>query len=379
MISQPMNREDQLLLACARTQVTADESVKIKTLAAAELDWAHLLDKVGQQRVLPLLYRNLNDSCPQTVPSAVMQQLHDHYYVHVMRSSFLLGELLKLLAIFNKNGLKALPFKGAPLALDAYGELALRQFGDLDLLIRKQDISRVRGILEKHGYRCVWSSSWEMHLDRQDGLVGVDVHWAFTRQRFIFPLDLDQAWERHSAIAINGTTMATLSTADHLLVRCQDAAKDFWKEDWPRLQHIVDVAELLRAHPQLDWPLLLKRAAKLRARGSLFLYLALAAGLLDAPLPGAVRQALQADPQIAPLTHLARQRLVPDNSDAPAAAVQDELRRQMFCLRLKEFLPFPPAHSYRMLYALSRLYYRPQAGWLLRLRYWLTDRSWRVA
>ena len=54
--------------------------------------------------------------------------------------------------LFEKYDIQALAFKGPTLAQNAYGDITLRQFGDLDILIRKKDRSRMVSILLNEQY-----------------------------------------------------------------------------------------------------------------------------------------------------------------------------------------------------------------------------------
>jgi hypothetical protein len=70
------------------------------------------------------------------------------------------------------------------------------------------------------------------------------------------------------------------------------------KERWSRLQLVTDVAETIRAHPDLDWRWLLGDAERMRRQRVVALGLALAHELLDAELPAEVGQRCAADPAI---------------------------------------------------------------------------------
>ncbi len=61
-------------------------------------------------------------------------------------------ELQKLLALFADNDVRAVPYKGPALALQLYGNVALRQFSDLDILVHPRDVLRARDLLLAEGY-----------------------------------------------------------------------------------------------------------------------------------------------------------------------------------------------------------------------------------
>src|SRR5260370_38643204 len=85
----------------------------------------------------------------KTLPASLAESFQDN----TRNSVQLTAELFRLLDLFAREGIQVLPFKGPTLAMAAYGNLALRQFTDLDLLIRKEDVLRARGILLENGYR----------------------------------------------------------------------------------------------------------------------------------------------------------------------------------------------------------------------------------
>ncbi len=51
--------------------------------------------------------------------------------------------------LFEQSSLPMLVFKGPTLAIDAYGDLSLRECGDLDMLIRPDDFPRVKEMLDR--------------------------------------------------------------------------------------------------------------------------------------------------------------------------------------------------------------------------------------
>jgi hypothetical protein len=53
---------------------------------------------------------------------------------------FLEKELLTLLDTFKANNIMAVPFKGPLLAVAIYGDMLLRECGDLDFLIKRKDV-----------------------------------------------------------------------------------------------------------------------------------------------------------------------------------------------------------------------------------------------
>ena len=135
-------QEVQLLLASARTFPAAEQTAHVPALCSGDLDWPYLLQLAEGHGIMPLLYKHLSSLSPNTVPHTELGQLQHQYRRNAVHNLFLVGELFHLLELFEAHAIHAVPYKGPTLAIRAYGNLSMRQFGDLDLLLREQETSR---------------------------------------------------------------------------------------------------------------------------------------------------------------------------------------------------------------------------------------------
>src|SRR5207245_416710 len=136
--------EAELLLCASRASMDSGRAERIRALVRQSIDWGYVLGIGRRHGVLPLLYWHLSKIWPDAVPKAILKQLRDQFQQNTLHNLFLTGELLKLLNLFQTHGIRAITYKGPTLAMGAYGNLALRQFNDLDLLVRKNDIPKAR-------------------------------------------------------------------------------------------------------------------------------------------------------------------------------------------------------------------------------------------
>jgi hypothetical protein len=298
--------EAELLLCCARTRLDPESAGRIRTLVREPIDWHYLTRAASTHGVMPLLYWHLNAVCPEAVPGAILEQLRRHFHVNTFHNQFLTRELLKLLRLFGAHGIPAVPYKGPALAAAAYGDLAFRQFGDLDILIYKQDLLRAKDLLTAQGYQLELSDEEEAtflrdryhyHFVRDAGRLHVEIHWAFTRRYWSFPVDPKRLWERLEPVPLAGATVLSFHPEDLLLILCVHGAKHYWE----RLAWICDVAELVRVHQGMDWGRVMEQAVRLRSARILSLGLLLARDLVGATLPEKVLRGIQADPVVASL------------------------------------------------------------------------------
>src|SRR3989442_13911657 len=68
------------------------------------------------------------------------------------RNLRLTSELVRILDACSTHGVRALAYKGPTLAVLAYGDLGLRPFRDLDIVVDPADIDAGRALLQRLGY-----------------------------------------------------------------------------------------------------------------------------------------------------------------------------------------------------------------------------------
>src|SRR5258707_8252038 len=145
--------EHQVLLCIARRRLDPEPAAHLRELLQETLDWDYLLAMAERHCLIPLLHFHLTAPAASPISPDVMSRLQDASYENTRSSLSLTGELIKVLEFLGANGIRAIPFKGPTLAIRAYGDVGLRQFGDLDILVHKEDVSRVRDLLISSGFK----------------------------------------------------------------------------------------------------------------------------------------------------------------------------------------------------------------------------------
>jgi Uncharacterised nucleotidyltransferase len=277
-------REVRLLLACATMYLGAQGVGRIKSLIAENIDWTYLLRIARTHAVMPLLYRSLNSNCSDVVPKETLEKLREHFYSNVGRNLFLTKELLKLLELFAAREIPAIPYKGPTLAVCIYGNLALREFGDLDILVHKRDYERAQQLLMSNGFRLAKEFDSESTFGNSSGNVAVDLHKRMTAREFPCPLSFEYLSRRLQPTIITSKEVLTLSAEDTLLMLAIQITKDSGTR-YLQLAKICDIAELLRMYPNLAFAQVLRRARRLGSERTLLYSLRLANNLLETILP----------------------------------------------------------------------------------------------
>lgn len=315
--TQPLttNKETALLVYCANTKINSETAVKIKQLIQSEIDWNYLIKLAIWHRVQTLLYSSLKQTCLEEVPQKVLESLHTDCQKITLNNLFLTHKLINILQLLTDNNIPAIPFKGSVLAASAYGNLGLRKFSDIDILVKKQDIPKTIEILQSQKYQTkayltearqdLQDVFCEYSLLSEDSRVLIDLHWEFTPTYFAFKPNFDTLWERLQPISLAGHNVLQLSLEDSLLYLCVHGCKDLWQ----RLAWICDIAELIKSHPEIHWTKLLEEAKKQNCERMLLLGLLLAEDIQTITLPETIQQKIDQNPVIKTLATEVKARL----------------------------------------------------------------------
>lgn len=325
--------EHQVILLCARTELDEPTRQRLQSLigSADKFDWEHVYRLTRRHAVLPLIYSQLSAAGVE-IPPEDLARFKEQFQDNAARNLFLTAELRGILQNFSAADIEAVPYKGPALAIYAYRSLALRRFVDLDILVRKADVLRAREVLEDRGFVCAtqWTSAQQnlllhtqhnLPMSSDQGLIVVELHWEVASRLFATSLQAEEFWERLEEMQLNDLEVKCLSAEDLLLSLCVHGSKHLWE----RLAWICDIAEIVKSRPEIDWDLLLTRAAATGSQRMLLLGLRLANTMLDAPLPEQVRSKLENDKVVTALAHDVVQRTF-GGSETVAITINDSLK-----------------------------------------------------
>lgn len=316
--------EAELLLCCARKSIDPECAERIRSIVLRGIDWVYLFRLAISNGLISFLYSGLNSACPDIVPQGTLGQLRNQFEINLKRSRYLTKELTALLNLFDRHGILAVPFKGPTLAVSVYGNLSLRQFSDLDIMVRKQDVLAARASLISQGYKHkLLADGGEKttrlapenvyQLIRDDGKVIVEIHWGLAPDYFSFPFELESYMESLQYISLEGSQALTFKPEDLLLILCMHGGKHRWE----RLDWICDVSELVRSHSEMDWAEVIKQARAMGVERMLYLGLALTNRFFQTALPQEVLERIGRLPVITRLVEEVNRRFYCEDIGPP--------------------------------------------------------------
>ncbi|MDF5721890.1 MAG: nucleotidyltransferase family protein [Rhizonema sp. PD37] len=300
--------EVTVLLACVRFYLHTTTKSEVTCLLASDLNWTTLLRSAIDNGVMPVLYQSLK-AMEDLVPRAVMVQLQTCNRMNGLQNFSQTKELLKILAQLENAGIDAIAFKGPTLAASAYGNVTLRQFNDLDILVRQEEFWQAKAVFIALGYQSsakeadeidtfnrylqislshsnpevtMFNQRFEPSLLHSNPERSIDMHWGIPPRRLRKSDQFERLWENLYPINLMNQPIKTFSPEATLVIQCMNVAKEPWKRSF---KQICDAGQIIQAHPDLNWHSALKLSFELRSQRLFLIGLSVTRQLLHIPLP----------------------------------------------------------------------------------------------
>jgi hypothetical protein len=342
--SNAFQNEWQVLLECASPQADAQNLVALVHSA----NGPRLLELAAEHGVLGHLAVRLRKMGEDSVAKETKQALLDGQRTQNFVSLRMTAELFRILDQFASAGIGALPVKGPVLAVRAYGDPAMRSYGDLDLLVRQHEIRRATELMMAAGYDAAVPLAaidagkipGQYLFSKRNSNLLVELHNDFTLRYFPRRLPLERWFERQTCVILDSHEVRALCVEDELVLICVHGAKHLWE----RLMWIADVAALVSRQSNLDWERAGTSAKEAGAERMLYVGLQLSERLLKLRLPDDVLRKVKSDKVAG---NLAGQILswLPAAGNAPPGLFE----RAAFRLRMHGGLLSAPAYLMRLL------------------------------
>lgn len=259
------------LVKCVSNLFFGDSSYSTSVGQFSAIQWSQLIELAHRHRLVPHVCKTLSENGWQNVPDSAIQKLKAMQQSVVMNNCRLSAELGKIVERFDTAGLSLRPFKGPTLAIEAYGGLECRQFNDLDLMVRPDDVVEALNIFREIGYqpdlrgidalphhrlRYLLARTNELELHRLDGdrLIKVDLHWRYSSTQSFFET-------RHSQLFCDGDgrqlgcDIPTMPMEHQVVYLAYHACK----HQCLRLSWLCDFAVSVHKISRKDWPIFLER------------------------------------------------------------------------------------------------------------------------
>jgi hypothetical protein len=333
--------EKRLLALCARTRMEPSHVEAIREIAAHPIDWDFAVSAAAENSMMPLLAKHISTYATDLVPEAALERMRGAARANTLRCLGLTAEMLRIHGELQSGGIQAIPYKGPVTAAQAYGDVSMREYEDLDFVLRQRDLPKADEVMRRLGYRAryPWIHEAEAtgslapgeynYREESRGIIA-ELHTEHTMRHFPLRLDVEDFGGRLAPVDLSGHTLKTFCVEDTLLLLCVHGAKDFWE----RIIWVADIAELAQRGSGPDWDAVFRRAEKMRMGRMLRVGLALAMELLDAPLPAEVAARATSDVTAATIARELGSKLLEREAASWEGAAIFRYRRRMVTGRI---------------------------------------------
>jgi hypothetical protein len=282
----PDAEQKWLLQACLFPQREAEKAWNswLKLVDIENLDPASL-------KLLPLAYRNLSN-----LKGPVLDRCRGYYRKTWLQNQLNWKEVKSSLDPLVERGIQVVLLKGMAMILAYYEDLGARTIGDIDILVRTEDLPIVQKIFKQNGLRQSnprfdlqdkqQIARWHAISFLDEGGRDIDLHWSFIHEHS--PL-LDQAVLRQ-ARALNSYF---IPSPTHLFLQtCIHGAKF---SPIPLIRWVADAVTLLK-RASIEWDELVYLVKEAHIALPMVHALEYLAEEFDAPIPSAVTSSLRSLP-----------------------------------------------------------------------------------
>jgi len=291
--------ESRWLLTCLREHFADKPRKKLlraemEGLIASDFDWHAMFELAGYHVVRPLVYQYFYRKAFDGVPQQAHHELSTFIRHNLVSTTLLASNLPKVLSILQKHGVAALPYKGPVLASILYGDAALREFSDLDILIRQVDIEPACHALTEAGFTTAPSlnprvrhafllHSTACEFTAPSAVFRMELHWK-NSGRSVHSFPEEWFWQNKQKVMLGDLDVETVPLMTHLLLLCIHGGK----HGWSRMGYLCDIATLVQKYPDMDWGTFWDRARTCGAERMCALAFHLVEQILGAPIPVAM-------------------------------------------------------------------------------------------
>jgi hypothetical protein len=285
-----------LLLECCAPRPSGE---RITALLAQKPNWKVLFSLAEEHGVISQLHSQLRSFGDASIPEEIEKSLRERHRAQLLFTLSMTAELFRLLEKLHSANVETIIVKGPVLSMRAYGDPGLRQYVDLDFLLRARDLLLATKAFVDCGYEPdvpieaieAGKIPGEYLFMKPETRLLVELHTEHTFRYFPRPLPMEDYFARATTVALDGIHVPALSAEDEFVVICIHGAKHFWE----RLMWVADVAAMAAGNTKLDWKIVKESARAVGAERMVNVALRLVEQLLHTEIPAAIKDAVSQD------------------------------------------------------------------------------------
>lgn len=257
-------------------------------------DEHEFMDLCRQHGIISLVYRALKKGgeLDAKLSTAIKEEFEKIYYGVAMSNLRRQEELRLILNACAAKNLEFIVLKGMALAYYVYRDVALRPMGDIDLFVRKEDVSKMEQILLELGYAhfdqekqaLLKELSCGLQFSRE-GRFSLEINWDIVQLERIkgsVRFNNEDLWKYVFIYDAGPLSFKILKPEMQILT----LGFHHFLHGFIRLIWLNDIAAMIQVHgTQMDWELIVNLAGHYKIKHLIWFVLNLSQSLLGAAVP----------------------------------------------------------------------------------------------
>jgi len=213
----------------------------------------------------------------------------------------MLAELINIVKLLEENNVETISFKGPLLSQMIYGDITLRQYVDLDILIKKENLELASNILLKNNYKELFqfpeyqkenlkTIGHDITLINKSNGINVELHWTLSSSEFFIDLEKLNYYKNTKYFRLKNRDIRTLSNETHFIYLCIHGNKHLWE----RIEWLVDLTLFIKKE-NLDFKEILELSEKIDAERVVLSSLAICKHFFGINLPLYIEEKINKD------------------------------------------------------------------------------------
>ena len=307
-----LSTELQILIeACKISLLDAKPDVLEELVSHPSVHWKRLNQMAAYHKVRPILYAAFKKCSPHNIPVSYLEQYQHRALRHSMHNLLMDQETARLLNLLKKKQVRVLPYKGSLLSHKIYQNNGLREVGDIDLYLPREDAKAGLEVLLEDGYEFEFRGKlkeglsmkelidtvlatygWhEVTLKKQSvhGTLYIDFHWRLSESFYWYSLPDEILFEGIQSAYIHQVSVDIPSDENIFLMMLVHHGG---REAWLQLKSLCDLLMFFKTKQQhIHWEHLLISAEKAKMKHILLWGTWLLRRFFEYPIPVPLIQA----------------------------------------------------------------------------------------
>lgn len=177
-----------------------------------------------------------------------VQKLESSQKINTRKSLLIFSELIKTGNLFNKHKIKWLTLKGPTLSYLLYNNINKRNYRDLDILIKPENLIHALELLRTYNYKQIKKTNIKkqiktghnIELINENNNVKLELHWKLFSNSYLCPKLNSDILNKHTAIQIQGHTLNIPKKEQNFVYILLHGTMHQWSE----LQWLLDMIKI---------------------------------------------------------------------------------------------------------------------------------------